>query len=50
MFGNIQLQSLGESPVYDIPEWNKKQDIDEIQVETNKAYAQTNQVTRMMRH
>ena len=45
MFGNIQLQPLGESPVYDIPEWNKNQDIDE----TNKAYAQTNEVIRMMR-
>ena len=48
MFGNIQLQRLGGSLVYDIPQWNKNQDINEIQVETNKAYAQTNQVTRMM--
>ena len=37
--GNIQLQSPGGGPVYDIPQWNIKKD-DELHVETNKAYGQ----------
>ena len=49
MFGNIQLQPLGGSPVYDKLYHNGIKTKILIQVETNKAYAQTIQVTRMMR-
>ena len=38
--GNVQLRPLGEGPVYDTPEWNKIQDIEQLQVESNKAYGQ----------
>ena len=37
---NVQLRPLGEGPVYDTPEWNKIQDIEQLQVESNKAYGQ----------
>ena len=36
---NIQLQSHGQGPVYDTPQWNINQD-NEVHVETNKAYGQ----------
>ena len=37
---NVQLRPLGEGPVYDTPEWNKIQDIEQLQLESNKAYGQ----------